>query len=175
MRAQPITIPIPVRRPWVWWLRLTWPLARGNRLVLRPLFALAFIHFAHWSLVTRNPGGRRLRHPVLLFQSNFDGPVDQYIDAFSFRVPGRMRGMWQGAYGFPGPTPVGRFKSYILGRATGAEHYWCAYPDASTRMVIAALKLRDRWAAFRPQAADLPPEALAGAWERFATEVQELL
>lgn len=176
-RAQPISIASPVRRPWALWLRLTWPTARGNPLVLRPLFRLAFIHFAHWSLLTRVPtrGGRRLRHPVILFQSNFNGPVEHYVDAFSLRVPWRMRAMWQGAYGFPGPQPVGPFKAYILAQAATADHFWCAYPQASTRMIVAALHLRDRWSAFEPQARGLPARALQRAWTRFVTEAQGML
>jgi hypothetical protein len=177
-RQHPITIFTPVRRLWALWLSLSWPLARPNPLVVRPLRQLSFIHFAHWSLVRRVPRrrGRRLPYPYVLFQSNFNGAVDQYVDAFALVVPWRMRLMWGGAYGFPDVTPTGRFKRYVLEHQVPAtDHYWSAYPEASTRMIRSALALREPFEAFAAEARDLPPERFAAAWRRFVTEVQSHL
>jgi hypothetical protein len=167
-RAQAITIISPVRTWWAWWLRLSWPLARNNPLVLRPLFRLAFIHFAHWSLV-RRPSG-----PYLLFQSTFNGDVKQYVDAFSLTVPGRMRLMWGGAHGFPGPRPMERFKTFIFAQAVPDDgyHFWSAYPEATTRMVCAALDLRPRFDRFHRDGAEATPEEFAAGYRAFLTEVQ---
>ncbi|MBA3327821.1 MAG: hypothetical protein H0T43_05925 [Solirubrobacterales bacterium] len=166
-RVEAITIITPVRGWWSWWLRLSWPFARGNPLVLRPLLRLAFIHFAHWSLI------RRGRGRYLLFQSNFNGDVKQYVDAFSLTVPGRMRLMWGGAHGFPGPRPMERFKRFIFGRAIPADHYWSAYPEATTRMVTDALDIRARYG--EVDAIEAGPEAFAAAYRRFIIAVQNKL
>ena len=107
-RAQAVVVISPARRWWAWWLRLSWPLADRNPLIKRTLVRLAFIHVAHWALVDKVPardtgaGTRRLPHPYLLFQSNFNDNLAAYIDAFALIVPWRMRLMWHGAYGFPG-------------------------------------------------------------------------
>src|SRR5947208_10429763 len=99
-RISPITIISPVRRWWAWWLRLTWPLARRNTLVVRPLVRLGFINFAHWSLFDRVPATagrrapRRLPQPYILFESNFNGPAEIYIDAFALVVPLRLGLLW---------------------------------------------------------------------------------
>ncbi len=166
----PVTIPVAVSRPWALWLRLSWPVARGNPLVLRPLLRLGFIHFAHWTLIPR-----RRRRPVVLFVSTFDGPIEPYIDTFAFRVGRQVGLLWGGGEGFPGALPAGPFKRYIREHAELGDHLWVAHPDGSARMVVDALALRDAWARFAPQARDLPPDALATAWRRFTTEVQDRL
>lgn len=180
-RISPITIVSPVRRWWAWWLRLTWPLARGNPLVTRPLLRLGFINFAHWSLFDRVPAAagrraeRRLAQPYILFQSNFNGPADLYIDAFSLVVRGRLWLLWRGAYRYPGARPTERFRAFIDAHAVPTAHYWSAYPEASSRMVVSALELRDRIDGFARDAARLPPDEFASAYRRFLAEVQQHL
>jgi hypothetical protein len=180
-RVRPITIISPVPRWWAWWLWLTWPLARHNPLIIRPLVRLGFINFAHWSLFDRVPesGGRRsasrLPRPYILFQSNFNGPPDLYIDAFSLIVRGRIWLLWGGAYGYPGARPMEGFKRFIFDKQVLTDHYWCAYPDGSSRMVVSALALRRALDDFARRAAALPPEEFATAYRRFLGEVQEHL
>lgn len=180
-RIAPITIISPVRRWWALWLRFTWPFARRNRLVTRPLVKLGFINFAHWSVFDRVPAraprrdARRLPQPYILFQSNFNGPASLYIDAFSLVVPGRLRLLWGGAYRYPGARPMERFNRFIERHAVPTGHYWAAYPEASSRMVVSALALRRSFDEFAREAAALPPDRFAAAYQRFLTDVQEHL
>ena len=96
---------------WTLWLRVTWLLADRSGFIKRPLLALGFIHIAHWGLVSRLPqrASRGHRRPLpsryIVFQSNFDGPPEEYAEAFAIKVPGRIRGLWGGARDFPGPHP----------------------------------------------------------------------
>jgi hypothetical protein len=180
-RSQAVTIISPVHRWWAVWLRLTWPLADRLALVKRPLVRLSFIHFAHWSLVrrmpsgARGPRGRALPHPYLLFQSNFDDDLNAYIDAFSLVVPWRMRAMWQGVFGFPGPRPVDRFLSFVLTRATPTNYYYCAYPEASSTMVAGALRLSDCHRRFAAESAALDDATFAARYADFLTQTQLLM
>jgi hypothetical protein len=182
-RISPITIISPIPRWWAWWLKLTWPFARGNPIVTRPLEKLGFINFAHWSIFDRIPSGgrrrdaRRLPQPYILFQSNFNGRADLYIDAFSLVVPIRLCLLWGAAYGYPGARPMERFRGYINRHAlpSAGYHYWTAYPDASSRMVVSALALRKAVDRFSADAAELPPDEFASAYSRFLGEVQARL
>lgn len=176
-RAQAVVVISPIRRWWTWWLRLTWPLAEPNPLVKRPLVRLAFIHVAHWSLLTRVParGGRRLRFPYIIFHSNYNDDLAAYIDAFALIVPWRMRLMWHGIYGFPGPRAVDRFLAFVQSRATPVQHYFCAYPDGSAREIAAALSLSTRHERFAERAAGLRGAAFTHAWEEFLGENERLL
>jgi hypothetical protein len=177
-RISPITIISPVRRWWALWLRLTWPLARRNPLIVRPLVKLGFINFAHWSLFDRVPAGgrrrdaKRLRQPYILFQSNFNGPAELYIDAFSLVVRGRLWMLWGGSYGYPGARPMERFRAFIFEKAVPTGHYWAAYPEGSSRMVVSALTLQRRVEEFAQGAAELPPDEFAVAYRRFLADVQ---
>jgi hypothetical protein len=171
-RAQAVTIISPVHRSWALWLGLTWPLANRLAAVNRPLLRLAFIHFAHWSLVRRMPprargaDARRLPHPYVLFQSNFNDDLNAYIDAFSLVVPGRMRAMWQGVFGFPGPRPVDRFVSFVRARATPTQYYYCAYPEASSTMISSALALSEEHRRFAAEPGGLGGAAHIKSWAR---------
>jgi hypothetical protein len=164
----PITVVSPVRRPWSWWLLLSWPFANRSRLVKGRLLELSFIHVAHWGLAKR--GSRR---PCVVFQSNFDGPAEHYAETFAVQVPWRIRGMWRGAYGFRDPSRPAAFARYVLEHAVNEPyHYYAAYPTATVRTVRAALRLRRSFAEFERRAAGLGPDELADAWREFLTREQ---
>lgn len=165
------------------------PLKPWGRLVLRPVFwagrnleftlrklqQLSFIHYARWAVIPRFPdGGRgeRLHHGYLFFESNFNGTWDQYIDAFSEVVPARMKAIWGTSFGFPGPIPVEPFKDYIRRNEYVANHYWSAYPGASTTEIIAADRVAQALDAFKRRSAGLQPDAFAAAYGQFLTDVQ---
>jgi hypothetical protein len=175
----PITVITPVRRPWSWWLRLTWPGSDRSAFIKRPLLRLSFIHVAHWALIDRLPASarrrtQRLPTPYVVFQSNFDGPAREYAEAFALEVPWRIRGLWAGAYRFPGPHPANDFVRYVLEHAIDEPyHYYCRYPTATVRTVGAALRLRESFERFRRESQDLEPDEFAAAWRRFLTDAQQ--
>jgi hypothetical protein len=158
-------------RPWLALVFL------GGRLFpqrLAPLLKLSFIHFARWTLVTEL-GGKKLRYAHLYFESNFNGGWEEYIDAFSYVLGGRMKTFWGSSYGFPGPLPTVPFKAYIKRSELEASHFYSAYPEATTTMVRAALDLEDKLAPLRARAAGMAPEAFADAWRDFLTDAQKCL
>jgi hypothetical protein len=171
----PITVVTPVPRVWSWWLRLTWPLADRGLWIKRPILRLSFIHIAHWGLVDRLPIGASST-PYILFQSNFDGPAPEYAEAFSLEMPWRIRGLWGGAYGFPGPRPPNDFVDYVLDHAApGPCHYYARHPTATVRTVRAARELDKRFRRFRREARGLNPDDFAEAWSAFLTREQHNL
>jgi hypothetical protein len=178
----PITVLTPVWRIWSWWLRATWPLADRGSWIKRPLLALSFIHAAHWGLMDRLPSAdprrraRPLPWPYVVFQSNFDGPPEEYAEAFAIKVPWRIRGLWAGGYDFPGPRPEATFVRYVLDHAVkGPFHYYSAYPTGTVRTVRSALALAESFERFRRDAADLGPEEFAQAWREFLSQEQRNL
>ena len=50
--------------------------------------------------------------------------------------------------------------------------YYCAYPQASTRMVKGALAVRDGFQQLRADAERQSPEEFKAAYERFLTDQQ---
>jgi hypothetical protein len=142
---------------------------------------LSFIHFARWTIVSKIPYNGppqrkgRLRYPHMYFESNFNGGWEEYIDAFSHILARGMTAFWGSSYGFPKPLPTSPFKAYIQINETEADHYYSAYPDATSTMIQRALVLDEKLAKLKRDAARMEPEAFAAAYRRFLTDVQHCL
>lgn len=141
---------------------------------------LSFIHFARWSVVRELADNgqpaphRKLNHPHLYFESNFNGGWEEYIDAFSHVLTDKMIQLWGTSYGFPGPQPTEPFKQYIKHseRRLEASHFYSAYPDATVTMITQALKLDDQLSGLKAIADDLTPEKFATAFTQAVKEGQ---
>jgi hypothetical protein len=167
-----------------WWGLLELPLLflfiRRGRGSLKDLKQLSFIHAARWSLVRQLPGNGgqpevKLRFPHLYFESNFNGGWEEYIDAFSYVLTLGMFGFWGSSYGFPNALPAGPFKDYIRRNEVTANHYYSAYPGATTTTVLASLELAPKVAELRRRAPSMSPESFAAAWRALLTEAQSCL
>jgi hypothetical protein len=170
-----------------WWGRalvsLVFVFARLYPPVLAPLMRLRFIHYARWSTFRRLPyngppqSRRRLRYAHLYFETNFNGGWEEYIDAFSFVLAGgptRYGQLWS-TYGFPDPLPTGPFKSFIRRNEVPASHFYCAYPESTTAIVLAGLELEQELDRFRYVARGLDDDGFAAAWRVFLTRAQRCL
>ena len=152
----------PAGRAWLrvlFWLATLLPLPRWTVLRLR------LIHYARWTLVGRS----------LVFESNFNGTPDAYVEAFSYVFPRGMRAIWGSSEGFPGPVPVESLRSWIDEHALETSYYYCAYPEASTKEVLAALRVRRRLDEFAAHTRDMEPGRFAGEYERLVSDLQHQL
>ena len=171
----------PVKPGWSLWLRLLFFILGSLPALARPLAQLSFIHYAHWALLRRIPFNgspqvrERLNYTYLLFESNFNGTWDQYIEAFSEALGDRMSAIWGSSFGFPGPIPVEPFKAYIRHNEFTASYYWSAYPQATTTMVVQALELRPKLLALAEASRTSSPQQFATAYAAMLTDVQECL
>jgi len=160
----------PVKRLIYWALRL--PLIDKK---LTELLQLSFIHFARWVIVPPSrfvqfPGQppNRIERDYLYFASNYNGHWDQYIDAFSDVVSDGLDGMWKFCLNWVPASQVVALKRYIMWHeirhdVIPADHYFCAYPEASTNDVKAALHLMDELRAFREAS---PANETDEAWDQ---------
>jgi hypothetical protein len=167
-----------------------WP--PGGKFVQRAIFAigrqsprtaihqLSMIHFARYVVMEQLPAhGQprdRLRQPLQLFESNYNGTFDQYIDSFVDRIGREMHFLWGWSYGFPwGRLTATIFKDYIHRNEFEVGHWYAAYPDASVSMIKSALELTQAYAEFHLECKDLEPEAFLEAYRAFLTRVQDRL
>jgi hypothetical protein len=182
MAPTPLTVLTPVPLWWAVWVRFTWMVAAvSGGLLQRPLRALSFIQSAHWSLVGRWPrdpavAPDRAAPRTLVFLTTFDGSSIQYIDAFVRAVPVQIEGLYGGARGFPGPFRFRPVARYIDEHVHPVDHAWTAEPEATTTTIAQALALRGRFTAFERRADPRwSDERFAMEWERFLTDVQNLV
>jgi hypothetical protein len=179
-RSTAIAVVTPARRAWAAWLRVDFAALKLLKRLMRqhepsrPVRRLSFITFAHWAVVDR-VGGRRLPHPYIVFHSNFNGASAEYFEAFARGLKWRMRGLWGGAYGVPDPNQLVEFANYIDEHWIGSDHYYAAYPQASTKMVLSALELRSHFKDFAARATDLEPDRFVTEFAEFVARVQRHL
>jgi hypothetical protein len=168
-----LTLFTPIRPQWVWLLKLAFPLARRLSFMQHHVLQFEFIHYVRWAILRKDQlRGERLGYRYLFFESNFDGPWQHYIDAFAYVIPRDIRLLWGRGPAFPGPPPAEPLKAWIARNSMEGGHYYCAYPEASTRMVKGALRVRERFGRLAAQSRSLDPEAFAAAYRRFLTESQ---
>ncbi len=150
------------------YLRLVlWALRHFHPLVQQR--ALSFIHFAHFSVldglaVNAATGAGARKDTYLLFESNFNGLWQEYIEAFCHVIGLDINVLLAGCEGFPGLVPARGFKTFMEHHEFLTEHYYAAYPQASTTLIRAAAELDGDLARMRKLAAGLDDDAFARAW-----------
>jgi hypothetical protein len=162
-RVTPLTIFVPLKFGGATWMRLLLWSARYVGFVTAPLRTLSFIHYARWTVL---PG--RWLH----FESNFDGDLPQYIDTFAHALRWRMRLAWGMGKGYPGLVPADGYARWSDANTFAESHYYAAYPEASTTMVGAGLRLQPRVQELLASTDGADPETFAVAYHQFLTRVQ---
>jgi hypothetical protein len=171
-RMTGLTLFTPVRTQWgpvaksAFWLGRYIPMAQKH------ILQFNFIHYVRWTHVKKLPDGQKLNYTYLFFESNFDGPWQHYIDAFAYCIPNDIRFVWGRGINFPAPPPAEPLKAWIAANSMEGGTYYCAYPEASTRMCKSALEVKARLDILRAGAASMSPEEFKAAYEQFLTETQ---
>jgi hypothetical protein len=170
-RLDAVTALTPLRRGWTPWLRIVFAIGSSTNLLVRPLLQMRVIALGRWTLLRRQE-----RPPALLFETNWTGAWESYIDDFARIMPMQWRSIWTGAKGFPGPKPVGGLLRYIDAHDHGADHLYVGYrEEATTQAVAGALALAPRFERFVRDVDGAEPDEFAQRWERFLADVQREL
>ncbi len=143
---------------------------------------LAFIHFARWVVLTRGnlphfptmAARESFSRRYLLFESNFNGSWNEYIDAFHAVLHFKLNLVWMWSDNFPGAVPLVPFKRYIDHNQLHNDFYYMAYPGSTIRDVQNALAASQAFDALQA-ALDAPDEAFHLAYRRFLVATQNRL
>lgn len=177
-RMTALTLFTPIRKQWVPVLRTAMWFGKWAPVAQRHILQFNFIHFVRWTVIGKLPynGSPQqrdtLNYPYLFFESNFDGPWQQYIDAFAYCIPGDIRFVWGRGVNFPGPPPAEPLKRWIAENSMEGGTYYAAYPEASTSAVLSALAVREGLRRVVADTSGADPEAFKARYEQFLTEVQ---
>jgi hypothetical protein len=150
-RATALAVILPLKPGGRWWLTIWfWVLRRVvlvRRWAFRDLDGLQFIYAIRWSLLSPYEARRRVVPPTeqrwhLLFESNFDGDWDEYLDSFASVMPKGLATMvWAGA-GYTGLSSPDLFKRYAKLHDHVPEHYVSGYPGLSANDIRQELVAR---------------------------------
>ena len=111
-----------------------WQLGRQAKQAWGSLSGLTTIHFARWAIVDRGK--------YLLFESNYDGTWENYIDDFVDYASAGMNAIWGNSEEFPtgGCRDIEWFKKVIRQYQYPAQVFYSAYPSATVRNIITDLQ-----------------------------------
>tara|TARA_B100001059_G_C17821205_1_gene578410 strand:+ start:909 stop:1505 length:597 start_codon:yes stop_codon:yes gene_type:complete len=179
--AMNVITPIP------WW-KAIWQWLIFNAVVYLPkylkgLINLSLIHYARWTIVGRDSFPRLsssqpeedLHYSYMMFESNFNGSWDQYIDSFSFAIPSGLDMFWRYNVGYPKSIPLHHFYEYIRFNQIETNHYFNAYPCASANDVKSAISLFDNLKAFTDKNTSLDDDEFLAAYHKFLNDNQDAL
>ena len=171
-RLTGLTLFTPVRTPWLPVAKAAFFLGKFVPLAQKHILQFDFIHYVRWVHVRKLPDGQTLKRAHLFFESNFDGPWQDYIDAFAYVIPRDIRFVWGRGINFPAPPPAEPLKAWIAENSMEGGTYYSAYPDASTRMCKQSLALEKPLAELVSRSRSMSPEQFKAAWEQFLTDQQ---
>jgi hypothetical protein len=110
----------------------------------RGLHTLSLIHYARWVIFTDKDvpdlgqPKEKLHYGYMLFFSNFNGSWTQYVDSFSMSIRRGLDLLWYKNVGWPGSVPETPFNKYVVSNQIWTEHYYNAYPLASSNDIKSA-------------------------------------
>ena len=179
MMALTFITPISWRRD-LWLKSLMW-YTRHFKPIKGHITQFPFMYFLRWAILEtkafhpNDPSQpkEKLRYRYLFFQADFDGPWEEYVDAFAYVIPNDLRFVWGTGPAYPTPPPAATLRTYIARNNFANGHFYCGYPEASAGTVLSVVDLKRRFEAFAPQASSLGPEEFRQAWLTFVTEVQK--
>ena len=116
---------------------------------LNGLLTLSLIHYARWVIVGPNQfpnlgdgqPTEELSYAYEFFFSNFNGSWNQYIDSFSMSISSGLDLFWRTSRNFPKSVPIEAFHRYITDNQVFTDHYYSAYPLATSNDVKSAQRV----------------------------------
>lgn len=180
-KAYGMNVITPIRWYTVWVSKLTFWLVVRKPLSsrLKGLVTLSLIHYARWTIIDKFPRlapeqpEEDLKYTYMLFHSNFNGSWDQYVDSFTFAIPSGLDSLWRFNVHYPKSVPLTKFHHYIRRNQVDTNHYYTAYPMASSNDVKSGKQVFKALVDF--QNATLPDEtaeAFAKRYEQLVNRVQ---
>jgi hypothetical protein len=171
-RARALTLLTPIRPQWMPFLWLVMRGARYHTYFRNHSLQFKFIYYVRWAIFRRFGPDEKKRYWYLFFESNFDIPWQQYIDAFAYVIPRDISVIWGRGFAFPGPPPAEPLKRWIAMNSLEGGHYYSAYPGAGVKMVMSALEARERCEALAQESAGMSPAQFRTAFDAAVADLQ---
>lgn len=141
-----------------------------------PFARLPRTHFARWVIVPRfvndakQPEKEELSCQYLLFTSNFDGPLDSYLDELCRKLAPEAQVIWGRCIGCPPGAAGPELKAYLLRNQIDTGFFVAAYGQATVADVHVAIAVRELMIDFAVDSQGMaPPELQQAFGEQFGS------
>lgn len=164
----------------IWQKLIFWVVVKTFPYFLKGLLTLSLIHYARWTIINRwsfprldkSQPKEKLTYSYMLFESNFNGSWDQYIDSFAFAIPSGLNMFWRWNIKYPKSIPLQDFYNYIRFNQIECDHYYNAYPLASANDVKSARTLLSNLQSFESSCQTLTDDEFMTAWQQLLADNQ---
>ncbi len=158
-KAYAMNVITPIRWYMTWINKVIFWVALKFPSTLSGLITLSLIHYARWVIIGRKDfphlderqPKEDLHYSYMMFFSNFNGSWAQYVDSFTFAIPSGLDLFWKWNIRYPRSVPLTPFHSYITFNQVQTDHYYNAYPMASSNDIKSAKKLKSALLDFAAQ------------------------
>ena len=155
-KAYAMNVITPIRWYTAWLNKLFFWVALKRPSTLLGLSTLSLIHYARWTIIgprqfphlAPEQPRENLRYAYMLFFSNFNGSWDQYVDSFTFAIPGGLDLFWKWNLRYSKSVALTPFHDYIQYNQLETIHYYNAYPLATSNDIKAAQNVKDQLITF---------------------------
>ena len=179
-KAYGMNVITPLRKNAAWVNRLIFSIARVKPSVLKGLLTLSLIHYAGWIIISPRQFPRlspqqpkeSLSYTYMLFNSNFNGSWDQYIDSFVFTIARGLDLLWKFTVRYPESVPLTPFHDYIRYNQYNTDYYYIAYPMASSNDVKAGKRVLGSLQEFNRNSLAKPAEEFKQDYIAMITRLQ---
>jgi hypothetical protein len=137
------------------------PLGDGS-----PLARVPGTHFARWVVIDEPVySGRPQRRDTwrtarLLFTSNFDGPLNDYLESLRLGLGADADALFRHCIGYPGSADAQAWTAWMYAHKVATAMFFAAYGEQTVDEVKRNVELRGRLIAFALEAQELEPMQL---------------
>lgn len=114
-----------------------------------------------------------LKSRYLVFETNFDGDVNTYLERMATETGEFVNAVWQHCVGFPGTHDVNAFVSYMKRCQIETTFFFADVNDQTVESTLDALKTQAALAYFMEKHQGLPADELQRAFGRFVERLRD--
>jgi hypothetical protein len=113
-----------------------------------------------------------LKSQYLVFESNFDGDLDPYLQAMASEIPEHVDAVWSHCVGYPGTKNIEAFQEYMKKCQVTTTFYFADVNDKTVDQTLRALQTQAAVAAFIEKHQGKPAEEIQQAFSAFFQTLQ---
>lgn len=114
-----------------------------------------------------------LKSQYLVFETNFDGDLDEYLGRLAREVPNEVDAVWKHCIGYPGVHDVDRFIAYMKKCQITTTFYFADVNDKTVQQTLLALQTQAAVARFIEEHQGLPASELQKFFVEFVQKLRK--